>query len=387
MMPDQIHDISLVTVNEKKALKTFIYLPAGLYRDQPNWVPPIYVDEWKFHDPSQNPSLQYADVIRFLAYRNNQPVGRVMGIINNKYNEAHGEHTARFFQFDLVNNENVAKVLLNAIIQWAKEKGMSRLIGPYGFSDKDPQGLQIEGFEHLPVIATPTNPSYIPQLVEGLGFTKHLDCVSYQLAVPEQIPELYERISERTLRNMQIKVLNFTSKREMKPYIVPVFRLVNETYAPLFGFVPMSEKEMKRMAAQYMPVLDPAFVKCVLNDMGELIAFIVGIPDMSAGIRKAKGKLFPFGFLYMLAAARKTKQLDLMLGAIRQDYRGRGLNALLGTELMRAASKRGFDVMDSHLVLEENGLMCAEYEKMGVKYINGIAFMARNYKVPAFCSP
>jgi GNAT superfamily N-acetyltransferase len=367
MISKQMPDIHLVTVNSKKSLKTFIYLPAELYRDQPNWVPPIYVDEWKFHNPAENPSLQQADTIRLLAYRDNQPVGRVMGIINKKYNEAHAEQTARFFQLDLVNDATVADALLDAIAKWAKERGMTKLIGPYGFSDKDPQGLQVDGFEQLPVIATPTNPSYIPPLVEQLGFSKHLDCVSFQLAVPQQIPELYERIYERTVRNMQIRVLSFASKREMKPYIVPVFRLVNETYAPLFGFVPMSETEMKRMAAQYMPVLDPAFVKCVLNDMNELIAFIIGMPDMSEGIRKAKGKLFPFGFLHMLAAARKTKQLDLMLGAIRQDYRGRGLNALLGTELMRAASKRGFTVMDSHLVLEENRLMCAEYEKMGGK--------------------
>jgi GNAT superfamily N-acetyltransferase len=367
MAQTPINDIKLLTVSDKKSLKTFIYLPAGLYRDQPNWVPPIYMDEWKFHDPAQNPYLQTADTIRLLAYRGNKPVGRVMGIINHKYNEAQGEHTARFFQFDLINDAAVAQALLEAISQWARAKGANKLIGPYGFSDKDPQGLQVEGFEQLPVIATPTNPSYIPPLVEAFGFVKHLDCVSFQLAVPEQVPALYERIYERAVRNMQVKVLRFRSKREMKPYIVPVFRLVNETYAPLFGFVPMSETEMKRMAAQYMPVLDPAFVKCVLNNKDELIAFIIGMPDMSDGIRKAKGKLFPFGFLYMLAAARKTKQLDLMLGAIRQDYRGRGLNALLGTELMRAASKRGFTVMDSHLVLEENRLMCAEYEKMGGK--------------------
>ena len=361
------NDIRLLTVSDKKSLKRFIYLPAELYRDQPNWVPPIYMDEWKFHDPAQNPSLQTADTIRLLAYRDDKPVGRVMGIINHKYNEAQGEYTARFFQFDLINDAAVAQALLEAVSQWARAKGMNKLIGPYGFSDKDPQGLQVEGFEQLPVIATPTNPSYIPPLVEQLGFVKHLDCVSFQLAVPERVPELYEKIHERAVRNMQVKVLSFRSKREMKPYIVPVFRLVNETYAPLFGFVPMSETEMKRMAAQYMPVLDPAFVKCVLNNKDELIAFIIGMPDMSDGIRKAKGKLFPFGFLHMLAAARKTKQLDLMLGAIRQDYRGRGLNALLGTELMRAASKRGFKVMDSHLVLEENRLMCAEYEKMGGK--------------------
>ncbi len=357
--------INIQEVNSKSALRDYIFLPAKLYRDQPNWVPPIYMDEWKFHDPKHNPSLGKATVIRLLASRGNVLVGRVMGIINHKYNETHGEKAARFFQLDCINDQAVTKALLDAVYAWAQKESMQQLIGPFGFSDKDPQGLQIEGLEHLPVIATATNPYYLQSLVEGEGFVKHLDCVSFKVVVPNTIPALYLKVMERIKKNSQVQLLEFKTKKALKPYIVPVFRLVNETYSDLFGFVPMTEEEMKRMAAQYLPILDPAFVKLVLNQDQELIAFVVAMPDMSLGIQKAKGKLFPFGFIQILLAAKKSKQLDLLLGAVRNDYRSIGLTALMGTALLQTAIERGFELMDSHLVLESNQAMCAEYQRIG----------------------
>jgi GNAT superfamily N-acetyltransferase len=183
--------------------------------------------------------------------------------------------------------------------------------------------------------------------------------------VPRQLPALYEKVNRRLLRNQKLKLIEFKRKRQMKPYIVPVLRLVNETFTPIFGFVPMGDQEMKRLAAQYMPVLDPDFLKLVTNTEDQIVGFILGIPDMSRGIQKAKGKIFPLGFLYMLGAARKTRQLNLMIGAIKQEFRGIGVNILLGTALLQTAARRGFEFLDSHLVLESNTLMRAEYEKIG----------------------
>ena len=352
-------------VTDKQSLHTYIYLTQKLYKNIPNWVHPIYVDEWKFHDAKQNPSLSNADVVRVIAYRNGEAIGRIMGIINKKYNEQREEQTARFFNFDCVNEQVVAHELIQYITQWAIAKGMHQLIGPFGFSDKDPQGLQIEGFEYLPVIATPSHAAYLSNLLEVEGFTKDVDCVSFKLQVPNQLPALYLKIHERICRNQQLRLVEFNTKKQLRPYIIPVFRLVNKTYANLFGFVPMSEAEMKSMARQYLPVLDPAFVKIVLNEKEELVGFVIAMPDMSLGIQKAKGKILPFGFLYMLSAARKTKQLNLLLGAIRPDYRGIGINVLLTKALIETAIKRKFEWMDSHLVLENNTLMCSEYRNLG----------------------
>lgn len=290
-----------------------------------------------------------------------------MGIINKKYNEQKVEKTARFFNLDCVNDQPVAHELISRIESWAAAKGMIKLIGPYGFSDKDPQGLRVDGFEHLPVIATPTNPKYLQALVEREGYTKEVDCVSYSMAISKKVPEVFQKISNRLMANKNIRLLEFNSKHQLKPYIVPVFRLVNECYAPLFGFVPMTEEEMRKFAAQYLPILDPAFVKVIVEKTNEVIAFVVSMPDMSRGIQKAKGRLFPFGFIHILNSAKKTKQLDLLLGAVKPKYRGKGLTALLGKSLMQTAASCGLETMDSHLILETNKLMCAECENVGGK--------------------
>lgn len=357
--------LTLKTVDSKSLLKEFIFLPEKIYKGDPRWVPPMYIDEWNFHDPKQNKALEYSDVTRVLAYEDNKPVGRIMGIINHKYNQEHHEQTARFFALDCINDQQVVHVLIEFIEQWSKQRGLTKLIGPYGFSDKDPQGLQIEGLELLPVLATPTNPTYLQKLVEHEGYTKALDCVSYQMPIPEKLSPVYQKIFDRINSNKNIRLIEFTSKRQLKPYIVPVFRLVNETYAPIFGFVPMTEEEMKKFAAQYLPVLEPELVKVVVNSSDEIIAFVVSMPDMSAGIQKAKGRLFPFGFIHVLRSMRRTKQLNLLLGAIKSTHRGKGINVLMGKALIESANKRGLTIMDSHLILEKNSVMRAECEKLG----------------------
>jgi hypothetical protein len=346
-------------------IKTFIYLPKDIYKDYKNWVPPIYEDEFKFHNPKYNKSLQSCDVVRALAYKNNKPVGRIMGIIHHAYNTHHNEKTARFFNLDCIDDQAIAHALIGYIERWAFSKGMSKLIGPFGFSDKDPQGAQILGFEHLPVIVTPVNPPYLPNLIEAEGYSKEVDCVSYKLAISQQLPPLYEKIHARITASKKFELVEFTTKKQMKPYIVPVLRLVNETYSELFGFVPMTEDEMKGLAAQYMFVLDPRLIKVMQTPAKEIIAFIVGMADMSRGIQKAKGRILPVGFLYMLNAAKKATQLNLMLGAIKQPYRGMGLNVLLAKAMINTALQKGYTFIDSHLILETNTRMCAELEHLG----------------------
>lgn len=361
----RIMDITIKIVDSKALLRVFIFLPEKIYKGDSRWVPPMYMDEWNFHDPKQNKALQYSDVIRIIAYQNGQAVGRIMGIINHKYNRDHNENNARFFALDCINDQSIANALLEAIEQWAKKKNISKLIGPYGFSDKDPQGLQIEGLELLPVIATPTNPAYLKQLVEHEGYTKEIDCVCYQMPVPDTISPLYQKVFDRISQNKKVKLVELTSKSHLKKYIIPVFKLVNEAFAPIYGFVPMSEEEMKKFAAQYVPVLDPKFVKVVVNESDDVIAFVVSMPNISTGIQKAKGRLFPFGFIHILRAMRKTTQLNLLLGAIKSEYRGKGIDVLMAKSLIESANKRGLKMIDSHLVLERNSNMRAECEKLG----------------------
>ncbi len=370
--------LELKTVNTKALLKEYIYLSKTIYQNESRWVPPFYEDEWDFHDPTKNRTLEQCDTIRMLVYKDGKAAGRVMGIIHHLYNQTHREKTARFFHFDCINDQQVAHALIHSMERWAIDMGMNKMIGPFGFSDKDPQGLQIEGFEYLPVLATPANPIYLPQLIMEEGYAKEIDCVSYQMPIPKEVPPLYNKIYERIRKNKTLRLLEFKSKWQLNPYIIPVLRLVNETYKPLFGFTPMSEVEMKKFANQYLPVLDPEYVKIVVNTNDDIIAFVVAMPDMSEGIQKAKGKLLPLGFLYVLNAMRKSKQLNLMLGAIRNGYRGTGITALMGKAMLESANRAGIKIMDSHLILEHNFTMRGECEKLNGKVCKRYRIFSKN---------
>jgi GNAT superfamily N-acetyltransferase len=359
--------VILREVSDRRTLRRYIHLPAKLYQEAENWVPPIYGDEWKSNDPRHNPALAHSDVVRVLASLNGQLVGRVMGIINHKHNAQNNEQTARFFQLDCIDDASVARALLQFVEQWVKTRGMHKIIGPFGFSDKDPQGAQVEGFEYLPVIATPTNPPYLPGLIEGEGYEKEVDSVSYQIPVPEQMPPVIERVFRRVSRNPKLKLVESSTKRQIKPYIVPALQLVNETFTGLLGFTPMSDQEINKLSRQYLPILDPEFLKMVIDEKRRIAGFIVAIPDISRGMKSAKGKLWPFGFLRILVAQKKSDQLDLLIGAIHPELRGIGIDVLLGKAMIESAMRRKFKTLDSHLVLETNRLMCTEYQKWGGK--------------------
>jgi len=352
-------------VEGARDLDLFVKLPFRLPEQRPNRVPPLLTDEREFHDPKKNPQLTQCDVQRWVAWRDGKVVGRIMGIIQKSYNAAHGERTARFYNLDCVRDADVVHALIGATEQWARSKGMDRMIGPFGFSDKDPQGLQIEGFEHLPVIATPINPDWLPPMVDACGYTGYEDMASYRMDIPLRLPEVYHAIGERCLRNHGLHRVPLRTKGELRPWVVPVLRLVNDTYGDLLGFAPMSEAEMRALAKKYMFILEPQLVHLIADEQNEPVAFVIASPDMSEGLQHANGKLFPFGFLHILRAMKRSKQLDLFLGAVRPDLQGRGLTAALGVSLFDAARQRGFTHLDSHLVMERNTRMRAELERLG----------------------
>ncbi|MGV3637742.1 MAG: GNAT family N-acetyltransferase [Flavobacteriales bacterium] len=357
--------IHVSVVSGAADMRSYLRLSGILPDQRPNRVPLLRMDEREFHDPKRNPQLAHCEVRYWLARRDGVPVGRVMGIIHRQYNQACGELTARFYDLVCIRDRDTVLALLEAVEQWAMSAGMDRIIGPFGFSDKDPQGLQIEGFEQLPVIATPINPDWLPPLVEACGYAPFEDMVSYRMDIPAQLPEVYHAIGERCLRNFGLHRVPLRSKRELKPWVVPVLRLVNATYGDLLGFTPMSEAEMRALAAKYMFILDPQLVHLIADAHNEPVAFVIASPDMSEGFVRANGSLFPFGFLHILRAMKRSKQLDLLLGAVRPDLQGKGLTAALGVSLFSAARARGFTHLDSHLIMERNTRMRAELERLG----------------------
>jgi len=361
-------NISIKEIKTRKDLREFIFLPEKLHANHTNWVPPIYIDEWKYFNPRKNKGFSYSDTTMLLAFRGEEAVGRIMGIVNKRYNELRNEKTARFGYLETGEDEEVVRTLLNHVEAWAKKMGMTKIVGPYGFSDQDPEGFLIDGFENRATIATYYNYGWMPLFVEKQDYEKDVDYFVYKVEVPKELPEFYRKIYQRVMRKGKFEVIEFRKRKELKAWIKPVFHLMNECYSAsnIYGYAPLDEEEMEALAKRYLPVVDPRFVKVVKRG-DELVSFIVGIPDMTEGIQKAKGHLFPLGFLKILLAAKKTKQLDLLLGAIKEKYRGRGLDVLMGVKMLISAHEAGLEFIDTHHEMEANVKVRAEMEKMGGK--------------------
>jgi len=358
--------IEIREVLSKKDLKTFIYLPEKIHAGHENWVHPIYMDDWKYFDKKKNKAFGYCDTVLLLAWKDGRPVGRAMGIINHRFNEHRNEKTARFGYLDIYEDKEALRAILGFIEDWARAKGMTKIVGPYGFSDQDPEGFLIEGFEHRATIATYYNFEWMPRFLEEEGYAKDNDWFVYKLAVPKELPEFYIKIYERAMKRGTYEIVEFRKRKELKPWIRPILSLMNECYMAgnIYGFAPLEEEEMDDLAKRFLPVVDPRFVKAIKKD-GEVVAFIIAMPDMTEGIRKARGRLLPFGFLHVLRAAKKTKQLDLLLGAVKEQYRGQGLDVLMGVKTLMSAHEAGYEMMDTHHEVEANVKVRAEMERMG----------------------
>ena len=358
--------VQIKQVKSKGDLRKFIYLPDKLHKDHKTWVPPLYADEWKFLNPKENEAYSYSDIILFLAYRDNEVVGRIMGIINKNHNKLNNLKNGRFFLPESINNQEVLHELISSVEKWAKEKGMDKLIGPLGFSDKDPQGFIIEGFEHRAIIATQCNHKYMVDMIANEGYIKDIDLLDFIISVPEKVPEVYERIFQRASRKEGFVLQEFKKRKELKAYIIPVLRLMNECYSHIYGFVPIEEDEMKKLANQYIPILDPKYVKAITLD-NEVIGFAIGIPDFSEGLQKSRGRLFPFGILKILKAMKNTDRVNLLLGAVKPKYQNQGLNVVMAAKFFETAIANGIKEIESHLILETNIKMLGEVKKVGGK--------------------
>ncbi len=361
-------ELVIKEVLTKKDRRDFIYLPEKVHKDEPDWLPPIYMDEWELYDKKKNKSYQYADAILLLAYRDDKPVGRIMGIINNRYNKINNEQHGRFCFMECFNDREVFHALIAKVEDWARQNGMIRIIGPLGFSDKDPQGFQIEGFEFPQFMTSPNNSPYMPELIEAEGYEKKVDLVNYLGKLPDELPLIYEKVLSRIDNNKEYKIIEFQSKKELKPYIIGVLELMNETFAEIYGFVPLNDKEKTDFAARYLPILDPKFIKLIKT--GEnLVGFAIGMPDISKGIKRANGKLLPFGIFKILRESKRSKKLLMMLGGVKKEYRGKGLDVLMGVKILQSGIRHKMDMIDSHLVLENNIKMRSEWDRIGCKVV------------------
>lgn len=364
--------ITIKEVRTKKDLQEFIYLPERIHKHHKNWVPPLYIDEKRFFDAKKNKAFSYNKTIMFLAYKNHQPVGRVMGVIPLEYNILKGENTARFSYVECYEDQEVFNALLLKIETWAKENNCTKIIGPMGFSDKEPQGFLTFGFEEMHMPVTNHTFAYMKDFIEAQGYAPYVELCQYEVPISQNIVERYDIFAERVMKQLNIKIHEFTATSQIKPFVKSVFDLINSTYTDIYGFTKVTKEEADEFANRFLPLLNPNLIKILTNENNEILAFVIAMPNINEGVKKAKGRLFPLGWLHIFKAMKTSKRLVLLLGAVKNEMQNKGLDAVLAVRLLSSALKLGFTEMDSHLIMRDNIKMRSIIERIeGYKMYKG----------------
>ena len=350
--------VEIKKVTTKSELKRFIRFNYEFYKDNPYSVPDLYDDMLNTFSPKKNAAFEFCEADYFLALRDGKIVGRVAAIINRRANETWNRKTVRFGWIDFIDDMEVSTALIDTVKQWGKERGMTEIEGPLGFTDMDAEGMLVEGFDQLSTMATIYNYPYYPQHMERLGLSKSADWVEMKIYVPDAIPEKHRRISDIIAKRYNLHIRKLKSKKEVRQSGVAhdIFRLINDAYTPLFGYSRMTERQIDQYVKMYVPVLDLRMVSIVENDQNEIVAVGISMASLSRALQKAKGRLLPFGWYHLLKALmwKRPKVLDLLLVAVRPDYQGKGVNALLFTDLIPVYKELGFEYAESNPELEMN---------------------------------
>ncbi|KAF0106523.1 MAG: hypothetical protein FD146_2531 [Anaerolineaceae bacterium] len=337
-----------------KELKAFVRFPQALYRGNPYWVPALEFDELNTLRRDKNPAFEHCEAKYWLAYQGGRIVGRVAAILNHKHIEKWNQRYLRFGWLDFVDDPAVSEALMGAVEAWAKETGMTAVHGPLGFTDLDREGMLVEGFDELGTLATLYNHPYYVKHMQRLGYVKDTDWVEYEMTVPAEPNETIARIADIALRRNKLTLLDVRNKRDLLLYTKDLFALLGEVYAQLYGFVPLTEKQVEAYVKQYFGFVTPDFVPAVLDRDGKMVAFGIVMPSLSRALQKSKGRLFPFGFIHLLRALKKNDRADLYLVGVKTEYQGKGVNAILMNQMHRVFLRLGITSVETNPELETN---------------------------------
>lgn len=345
-------------------LRQYIQFGIDLYKGNAYYVPKLIFDEINTLRPETNPAWDFCDAQSFMAFRNGEPVGTITAIINRAANERFGTRQMRFGWLEFIDDAEVSEALFDAAAEWGRARGMTEMIGPMGFSDLDYEGMLVEGFEEMGTMATIYNHPYYPQHMERMGFRKEADWIEYRITIPDGVPEKHARIAEIIARKYNLSVLKYTSKKKIKEeYGKAIFELVNEAYADLFGYVPLTERQINHYIDLYLGMLRLDDVTLIIDADRKLVALGISMPSMSAALRKSGGKLWPFGWYHLLRAIKgHSDVVDLLLVAVKPEYQSKGVNALIFADLIPRYIANGYKFAESNVELEGNENVQKQWE-------------------------
>lgn len=356
--------IIIKKVTSPKELKSFIRFNYELYKNNPYSVPDLYDDMLNTFSPEKNAAFEFCEADYFLAYKDNKLVGRVAAIINRRANETWNKKEVRFGWIDFIDDLEVSKALLATVEDWGRQRGMEAIVGPLGFTDMDAEGMLVEGFDQLGTMATIYNYPYYPEHMEKLGYEKEADWVEFKLTVPDKLPGKFVRISEIILQKYNLKIKKLSRKElKEKNYGQRIFDLINEAYAPLYGYSKMTQRQIDQYIKMYLPLIDLRMVSLVEDAEENLVAVGISMPSLSKALQKAKGRMLPFGWFHLLKALfiKKPKVLDLLLVGVKPEYQSKGVNALLFYDLVPVYQQMGFEYGESNPELELNKKVQAQW--------------------------
>jgi GNAT superfamily N-acetyltransferase len=356
--------ISIRKVTTKRELKSFVKFNIDLYKNNPYHVPGLIDEEMMTLSEKKNPAFETSEAACFLARKDQRIAGRIACMINHKSNRIWNQKHARFGFVDFIDDPEVVDALFDTAENWAKERGMEALHGPLGFTDMDHEGMLIEGFDQLGTMATIYNYPYYPEHMLRRGYAKDQDWQEFKIYIPDEVPEKHLRIGEIARKKYGLKILKFKKRKEIWPYAYRIFDTLNKAYAPLYGFVELSAKQIDYYINMYIPMLRLDMITLIIREADDVVVgFGITMPNLSRALQKAGGSFLPFGFIPLLKALyAKPKVVDLYLIGVIPEYRNKGVNALLFNDLIPLYKKLGVVYAESNPELETNNAVQSQWD-------------------------
>jgi len=346
--------IQVKRVSNPTLLKQFVTFPFKLYKNSKYWVPPLIAEEMRIFNEKTNPVFKNAEAHLFLAYKNDVIVGRIAAIINWIEVKDQEKPKIRFGWFDTIDDLEVSTALFQKVAEVGKNAELTFIEGPVGFSNMDKAGMLVDGFDRVNNMTTIYNYAYYPQHMKALGFTTGLSWVEYEISVPTGVPEKVKKFSNLVLKRYHLKLLHFKSSKELIHRADAMFDLMNRSFKDLDSFVPIQPYQVELYKKKYLKFIHPDFITLIADKNDNMVAFSITMPSFANAMQKAKGKLFPFGFLHLLRAKNRNDKANLFLIGVDPDYQSKGLTAVIFQKTIENFIKRNIKTVETNPELEDN---------------------------------
>ena len=345
-----------VITNAEK--KKWVDFPNKLYKKVENYVPFMFNDEMDTFNPKINPAFEFCEARMFLAYKDKKIVGRIAGVINHAANKKWNTNYIRYTRFDFIDDFEVSSALLNAVIEWGKERGYTGIIGPIGFTDMDHEGMLVEGYNEFNMSFTYYNHPYYLTHMEKLGLSKEVDWVEYQLTVPKQVNPRHQKISEYLQKKYGYELVVYNDRKKLSADAFEAFKVIDVAFSVLYGSVPLTDKVIEKCLADYIPLVNLRYICSVKDREGKIVGFAVLVPSLAKALKKSNGKMFPFGIFRLLKALKgKNDTLEMYFLAVSPEHQGKGVPAIIIAQIIKVLIEDGIKICETGPELENNSAM------------------------------